>query len=347
MRIDKTMKISVIISTFVLVIPCLLACNKAETEGPQDRIAFSVAVGPASTKAGTSTYSGAAFGSYAWKTSDTWEATSTESRLANPYMANAQTTENASKWYPENFRWPSATANLHFACYAPYKAKSPMTYDVTNGICFTDYTIDYSAAAEDLLYSDLSKNNTSGTSAIVFHHALCQIVVKLKTDEIPSGLTSVVNSAEVTLKSLSVSGIKSKGSFTQNASTKWSSQSDTSSYSIFSGTKLLSTTPDESCAAFYVIPQAFESGVQAINLNYDVKLTYNGGKTATKTGISETHYFTDLSLSNSWERGKQVNYTITVSAFGDELSFSASTEDWTQTSISGNLGGGVQFKVTK
>lgn len=334
------------ISALILSAALIAACGKSSPEEEQNRIAFDTVVGVRSTKAGSSAYAGADFGTYAWKTTGTWESTADAAKLSSPYIINAETTDGGDgKWYPGSFRWPSTSAYLHFACYAPYKSSSPMTYSLANGISIDGYTIDYSAAAEDLLYSDLSKNNSDTKVAcpILFHHALCQIVVKLKTDGIPSGLTTVVSSTSVTLKSLSFSGVKNIGDFRQNSSPKWSGLSGSASHTVFSGSKNLTTTPDESCAVFYVIPQAFETNLQAINLTYDTGITYSNSTSKAKNGINETHYFSDLSLTNAWEAGKQVVYTITVSAFGDEISFSASTGDWSEQSISGNLGGPTNF----
>jgi len=334
-----------IILLFVIGVALAAACSRISPEAEQKRISFSTAVGAVSTKESSSTYDGADFGTYAWKTSGTWESTVDKDKLSSPYIINAETTNGGDgKWYPGSFRWPSTASYLHFACYAPYKATSPMTYSLADGISISGYSIDYSKAAEDLLYSDLSKNNSNTKAAcpILFHHALCQVVVKLQTDAIPSGLTSVVSSTSVTLKSLSLSKLKNTGDFKQNASGKWSGQSGSASYTVFSGSKNLTTTPDASCAAFYVIPQAFEAGLQTISLAYDVSMTYSNSTTKTKNGIAESHFFKDLSLS-AWEPGKQVIYTITVSAFGDPISFSATTENWTDQNVDGNLGGSQTF----
>jgi len=309
-----------------------------EAQHSQRRISFDAAVGALSTRGTASEYTGGDFGCYSWRTAGTWGSTADADKLKTKYIINEKTTKSSGKWYPGDFTYPT-TGYLHFACYAPYNKKSPMTFTYADGICFDDYSIT-DAPTADLLYSDFDADMryVSGSATpdcpILFHHALCEVTFDYKTDDIPSGLTSVVTSRTVTLKFFSISGMKTTGDFAQNSTPQWSSLSGSAADTIFNGTKVL-TTAKETGKTFYVLPQPFEADVQAINLKYDVSVTYSDSSVKTKS-FDETFYFKDLTLNGTWAPGKKINYTITISAFGEPVGFTSSTEDWTGTTISNN-----------
>jgi len=276
------------------------------------------------------------FGTYAWKTNGTWSATEDDKKLSTPYMVNVQTSYDStgSDWKPGSYRWPTTSSYLHFACYAPYKATTPMSYSLSDGICFSGYK----AGDEDLLYSDFVQDQSCvshPTVPVAFHHALGQVVVDVKKDDIPSALTSSVSSTVVTLDSIKITGLKNLGTFRQKASPQWSSVSGSSEVVVFGGSKDLSTSA-ANLKTFYVLPQTFEEGVQKIRLKYSVKITYKNSTSTSTVPITETHDLSSLSLAQSWAVGKSVHYTITVSAFGGNVSFGASTSDWSEQPWTGN-----------
>lgn len=322
----------------LLVAACLAAgCRKSEPDRT-GYISFTAAVAPEQTKADptSKTLTDGTLGTYAWKTTATWASTAEASKLSTPYIVNAETTYSGSAWHPGTYRWP-ASGYLHFICYGPYKVSSPITYSLDSGIGIKDYTV----GTDDLVYSSILTDRTSATgAAIELNHALGKVVVKVKTDEAPTGVSDAITSAKVTLTSLSIDSLKTKGSFTSSSSS-WSSLSGKENKSLFSGTEeLSSSTAYESISAIYVMPQEFEDSLQAMRLSYEVEITYKNGTTTSSTINDEIHYLKGLTSASGWEPGKCAAYTITVSAFTDKVSFSATTEAWDKTDIGGNLGGG-------
>jgi len=319
----------------ILLVFAALACTKNAPEGNDGQL-ISMSSGLEVKASSSKLDSTIVFGTYAWKTSGTWAATADAQKLSSPYMVNVETAYDAKAgdWKPGSYRWPTTSSYLHFACYAPYKASTPMSFSLSDGICFAGYTV----GEEDLLYSDFIQDRSSATHAqvpIAFHHALGQVVIKVKKDDVPTQLSGSVASTIVTLDTIKIVGLKNVGSFRQKASPQWSSISGNSEVVVFAGSKTLTTTADQ-VKVFYVLPQTFEAGVQKIHLKYSVKINYTNSTSTSNTPISETHDFSSLGLSQTWAVGKSVQYTITVSAFGGSVSFGGSTSDWTEQPWTGN-----------
>jgi len=305
-----------------------VGCSKYEQRMP-GLISFSAALQAPQTKGDITDVT---LGTYAWKTSAAWGATHDTLKLKTQYISNQETQYSSSAWHPGTYRWPTA-GYLHFVCYGPHKQSSPISYDLTNGVTIEDYT----ASGEDLVYSNITTDCKESTgAAITLKHALSQVVIKLKTDEVPSGVASAVKSYKVTLTSLSLDSLKNKGSFSGGT---WSSLSGKTSKSLFSGSKVLSTDFDSSIAAVNVMPQTFDDSLQSISLSYKVDITYTNNSSTTATFNNEVHYLYGLTSADGWSVGSSATYLVTISAFSDTLKFDGSVQEWGASSIVGNLGG--------
>lgn len=238
-----------------------------------------------------------------------------------------------------DYYWP--TTPLSFVAYSPAELPAGTLAGVTYtnaGWNFDDFVVPTEHTKKiDLLYSDLITGQTSNGSnggyygvPVVFKHALSSIhfnVVKAGTV-----------TEDVTLESITISGVKNKGDFD---GTKWTAAADVVTYTPYNvtGGDLVFTTPDPAAVgddddnSLLLMPQAL-SGVTMVVTYYvnGVQKTTSPIKLdeLTKTGTDD--------LIAEWEPGYRYTYILNYSALAEDLIyFAPSVTDWTDVSLTINL----------
>ena len=260
------------------------------------------------------------------------------------------TTEGVWKSSEGKYYWPN-NGYLTFVGYAPSDANGAYAVG-NNGLNITGYTVD-SDAAEDLLVSKISYNNTKLTSAnnhdteaysngaeIVFEHALSsiQFTVKTTADIVDNNYTLVV-------KKITILDAESKGDFAQvldgtshqmeaseAANDGWSPKNVPADYVAYDGTGLTLTkdaqytngvaAQTENKTDLILLPQVIGDDVK-LEVQYTLKNTSMGAADpilqTTTVDLNETTVL-------QWLRGKRYTYNLTIKL--DEITFDPEVSAW-------------------
>lgn len=219
-------------------------------------------------------------------------------------------------------------------------------HTIVNYVMPVDLTKHY-----DLMYSNRIVNQTASNMIedasqyygipVEFNHALSSIHFSLKNE----------TAAEVILTKLTLSNIKSKGTFKENLGSAnpagWSDLSEPVSVIPFQGTAIfppvaryvtdiiLSEDPIQSeDKSYYVlaIPQGLGTGEGCVQLH--VEYTVNGSVSSTTVNLSD--YYTSPASGSGvqikeWEKGNRYTYRLVYtqgSALKDIIAFAPTTTDW-------------------
>lgn len=341
-----------------LAILALVSCSKAAPEfnAPQAEdqvISFRPYAYVNQTKADDASKvafsTSAKFGTFAYRTATTFEQAGTAA-LDYIHMNNAEVKYSAPTWAPSTtYYWPK-DGYLSFVCYAPYKATSPMTYDLNSGVKFESYSIP-ADANEDLMYSDITKDKQFNTDndpqyqddaitngvPVLFHHALSKVNFLFKIND-KDDATAEVESVAIDLKSAVINNIKSSGSFAELPGKTWSSLGDAKSYTIFNGQSPIALSKTASAegltqSSFILMPQELVATAdqilgESLTVSYKATVTYASKATPVEYEVTET-----VDLKNStvpvWGVNKQITYTVILSAFSkDPILFDPAVVDW-------------------
>lgn len=316
-------KFSIYASVLVLLCACQKENVASETDG--EPIKFSSANFCMETKADPGTIDFPTtrdMGVYAWRSDNAWSTT--PALVAFISNAKAVYDDDDELWVTTpTYKWPSPQKKLHFLCYSPYSAASPVSWSNSDGLKISGYT----ASGADLCFSDFtldqSREKGVGTPAdILMHHALSKVSFALSPKDVPAGLAPFVSEVKLNIVSLSLSGIMNKGDFSASLSTggtwtgaAWSNQSGTATVVYTDGS--------------VVLPQTLAENKQKITVTYTITVTYSSDTEhpVTSGQITETH---DLKCAacGAWEINNHYIYTIKLDAFGDELTFNPASADW-------------------
>lgn len=282
-------------------------------------------------------------GAFAWKSAEAWASAAS----LTPFMTNVQAVYDNTDhvWKPTTtYKWPTS-GNLHFLCYSPYSATSPFSWDATDGLSVSSYTIPEGGSA-DLCYSDIAINQTRESddddpdpASILIRHALCKVSFNVEAADAPAGLSVV--SVAVSNVTVTLSNIKNSGSFAAaNAAggtwsgAAWSGQSGTAGY-----------TYDSSHNGFILMPQTLTntgSGDQQFTITYTATVTYINADTLAETEIeftkTETHpLFLEVECE-SWGVNQHIVYNIKINLFEGEITFTPTHTDWEDTTATMKIG---------
>ena len=233
-----------------------------------------------------------------------------------------------------DYYWP--TNPLSFVAYSPAELPATTLADVTYtnaGWNFDDFVVPTDQTQKiDLLYSDLITNQTGNGAnggyygvPVVFKHALSSIHFKVVK---AAGVT-----ADVILKSITISGVKNKGDF--NGAT-WTAAADAGVSYVTDGSSLEFDKDGKDVAnSLLLMPQAL-TGVKMV-----VEYSVNGvDKTTSElvlnnlTGSSKN----GTTTISAWAPGTRYTYILNYSALAEDLIyFAPSVTDWTDVSLTINL----------
>lgn len=175
------------LSIIALTTIALVGCSKVTPDNTvsntlaeaDQEISFQVVNYAGQTKANVE-YENGPFGTYAWYNgSQTFMSNQKISYQTNAWKADGQT-----------YYWPK-TGSVDFISYSPYNVSPWLTVDKTT----LSATVSSVASNADYLYSDKAIEQTqnlstytsiSGNQGVptLFHHALCQVCVKLKAEKL-------------------------------------------------------------------------------------------------------------------------------------------------------------------
>lgn len=361
------------------------ACTKTEIAPEAQReISFAVAnnVRARADVISGAIYNNGAFGTYAWF------------NASDEFMVNEQVDQIGGVWKTKDhtFYWPK-TGSIDFISYSPFAGTSdtPGTVPVVtkDSIKYNNLTV----ASTDIMYADkvtcssnvdnvrdsLGTGTDSGFSGVptIFRHALAKLSFKVMANftewpdpQSPGDTTKW----EITLKSFSISGFKTKGSValgwdsTKKAWNKpvtnigtttdpdtvyvWTVASDspvTADQALIPAgdSIILTTTPqDLGAASGFVLPQILTAAAQTITINAHIKTTLSNKKVINEDFV-KTIDIRDISNLKAWEMNQNIVYTIkfkpTAKVDLDDspedvtITFDPAVADWTNVSTSATI----------
>jgi hypothetical protein len=254
--------------------------------------------------------------------------------------------------------WPKA-AGIQISCYAYYPVSSNVTAAAPSSN-LGSYTVTAPAdptKQSDFMISDVEPDMTYSTSktisgstkdgevAILFHHMLSQVGVKVKLDQVVDGI-------HVTVKSIDFMNLYSKGVCTPSydPATKKTSFGWTGQNTKYTGNISLpmpatsvvlnatdfKTVADGNSAALLLIPQTIPSGTTIAHIVFTVS-----------DGTTEKDVPADITTTSDSELvlGTRLTYNVTFKLFYDSsdeggkyaITFTAQVAPWTDASQSVTL----------
>lgn len=268
------------------------------------------------------------FLSWAYYTGDAdWDYPAT----ATSWIDGAQIGLVGGVWKDDtkSYYWPKDNGKLTFFAFSDNSADPALAGGATvdcaseTGVVINNYDITQNIGT-DLLVADAAENKqanetTYGKEGVptLFKHKLSKIAFKIQYQLPDDGVT------DFTLKSITFTGIDSKGSYTQyvspSVSDRWlnTAQADqvytTESADFTTGLYDLETSATQTL----FLPQEFDGSEKVV-------VVYN----AKGTGVGKDHTLTGnlQSIFTKWEVGKRYICTITITP--DEILWDPAVEEW-------------------
>ena len=359
----------------------IIACSKVETagDGTRKQIRFSVVNHLQRNKAHTLPFSGLTyptdvpFGTFAWWTQNDWTgiAADQDNVFIDNEKVSYQLVNGRNAWTTSSVYYWTKSGKLTFASYSPWTAgTTPATdgfaaipsYNAASGWQIANYTI-VDSTNVDLMYADLAANctqdtNLDGTAVTdggdggfsgvptIFNHALCRLSFALRA---LGPKNANVDSIVVTVNDVDIQHIKYKGSFSQSANPRWSSNAvDTTGYDFAPESpltlELIPNTPENVAATdnYIILPTVrillpqtlLNSGNpvastddQLFILKYTVKIHYKKDNYPE----SDPRYWSVSEITSAvrlykddipaWKDNQSITYRITINPYTTEKVF--------------------------
>lgn len=278
------------------------------------------------------TYNGGTISVYAWKYG-----------ADDVFMNAVELTAGGAINNGDVYYWPSFA--LDFAAFTPIG--SPVNVARSSGATTLTYTFDSNTpnpANVNYMYSDFVSNQSSGTVALLFRHAMANVNVKVVK---AADTNSAGDEISVELKSAKIVGLKNQGQFVVNGSDNltsryWAYPAGSAEVVIASNVSELSTT-GESLANYYAMPQAFTDDAKFV-LNYVVTIDPTNGP-AIVTEYTKEIKLSSIALTQSdaptgatdapyagnagWGTNKKISYQISINPSDlTPITFSVAEETW-------------------
>lgn len=268
------------------------------------------------------------------------------------YYANEETPYTADTWHIAYAAYWPKQGSLTFFSYSPYSVKDKVTIGKESGVKVTDYDLTENKNV-DLMVADIAADKNANTTTYAFNgvptlfrHKLTQIgfVVKLYKDySIKDGENLKAGHKVITLKSINISNIYNKGTYTQGADATncvgtWTPDATLSSatYTFFSGNQELSTTdfaaPTDNDCQIYYLPQTFtEQSTAEIEVKYTIDTYTSEEEEKSTEEVTYTKLLKDIKEGDpgsicSWGINKKITYTITIGL--DLIYFDPAVQEW-------------------
>lgn len=233
--------------------------------------------------------------------------------------------------------WP-LEGSLDFIAYSPAsinttQASERVIIDSEDGVVAEGYTVQNTTQmTTDFCYATATVADCAShpeSVPLAFSHALSQVVFRVKAADYYNDGQKTVS---MTLKSLSLGGINSVGSF---AAGTWSDQSTEYSYPLFGApsapialTYGEGNVPDviDVCAFLY-IPQTLGANA-AITVGYSIEQTVNSSTFTFENAPVSIKLGGAGSAVTQWQPGKKYIYTLSI-GLNNLITFTVTADGWT------------------
>lgn len=206
------------------------------------------------------------------------------------------------------------------------------------GIKITNYSVKDNLN-KDILVAEIAKNktqneNVTGTGRdwtngvpTVFRHALAKVEFQVNKKE-------DYKNVKFNVKSITLNGVYTKGTFTQGSPTEnwgWSGQDTPDDLTVFTGDQEVATTatqlkPNTTTDYFIVLPQNFDNDTPTLTIVYEIITSYTG--TPVTETVTETKALNTIYTSN-WDCKK--NYILRITLGLNEIYWNPSVVAWEDT----------------
>lgn len=353
---------------------CVAACTKNEVNSEkQNPITFQTA--NYLTKVEGAVFpTEETFGTFAWTANTTGEY----------FIENKEVSYNGKEWTTATpYYWPK-NQSVDFFSYYPYNANGNVPVVAKNQLNYND--VDFTANQIDFLYADKAVGYTDNADQVddgqnayegvptLFRHAGAKVKVNviLGQNEKTEAATGTVTRWDVSLKSVILSGIYTKGSckltLSDNPTTgmvTWVKPKDANGYNVWTPEGAINDTENALYAnvqvydlaqgegvpvirEFYAMPQTLIAGQQKITLVVDIQ-TYR--KLAGETDFTPALLQNDVTVSAdllidtgdantsvfAWEMNQAITYDITLGPAGRQITFDPAVANWDYKTYATNI----------
>ena len=335
------MKKYFIIAAAALV--ALASCTKNEIDTPkQNQINFSTVSGKATKTPLSGTIyktTDPTFGVFCYALTDgkTWAANSVDGQT---YMNKIEISYNGTDkiWEPASvYYWP-LSGSLTFTGFSPYTEASKVAYaPATKALTVTDYVAAATTAAQtDLMWANTQKDLTDNQSTyisesetstlkgvnMVFHHALSQVIFKVKKAAGLEDYTVTVNS--ITFNAMST------GTLTvTDDNPVWGAATVKAAYDS-EGADVVAPNNSADFAqvgnANMMVPQTLTAENPLVENDQKFVITYSLEKSGVDLGQKAVPVALKTAAVEAWEQNKIYNYNIVIDL--NKIYFNPTMVDW-------------------
>lgn len=241
----------------------------------------------------------------------------------------------SNSWRTAAAHYWDANYKFTFFSYSPSSLKSTKVSVSTDGVAISDWDVETDAT--EILVADIAQDKTKNESygsVTVYTGVPTNFRQKLSKLSFKMGVSPDAEAGtKVTLLGIQVSDVCTRGDYTRGGYTNdsWAVREDsrktgTRVFSVFSGSKELSTETDFVPASKLIIPQSLlQSGTYHPTLIVEYQIQVGEGKVETKTAEC---YF-DINLrQESWVMGMEYTYTIHIGVGQYPIEFDGSVDAW-------------------
>lgn len=240
--------------------------------------------------------------------------------------------DNTEKYWSTTTRYYWDNYKYTFFSYSPSSLKGKVSVS-TDGVAI--YNWDVEADATEILVADIAKDKTKNESFSGYSGVPTNFRQKLSKLSFKMGISQYAElGTNVTLLGIKIVDICTRGNYSKGGYTddSWtvveaSRKKGTSVFTVFSGSKELSTKSYFNPDSKLIIPQSLlQSGSYHPTLIVEYQIQVGeGGAVETKT--AECHF--DINLrQESWVMGMEYTYTIHIGVGQYPIEFDGSVDAW-------------------
>ena len=315
-----------------LVASLLAGCTKVVPDDSfeqKSRIGFNTAM----TKAAVGYPTGSKFISTAYfiASKGSWDNASDRANADVRINEEEVSYDNTEKYWSTTTRYYWDNYKYTFFSYSPSSLKGKVSVS-TDGVAI--YNWDVETDDTEILVADIAKDKTKNESFSGYSGVPTNFRQKLSKLSFKMGISQYAESGtNVTLLGIKIvdictQGNYSKGGYTDDSWTvvEGSRKTGTSVFTVFSGSKELSTETYFNPDSKLIIPQSLlQSGSYHPTLIVEYKIQVGEGAFETKT--AECHF--DINLrQESWVMGMEYTYTIHIGVGQYPIEFDGSVDAW-------------------
>ena len=320
-----------------LIASLLAGCTKVVPDDSfeqKSRIGFNTAM----TKAAVGYPTGSKFISTAYTIASTGSWDNASDRAGATMLINEEEVsfiEAENYWSTKNEHYWVANFKYTFFSYSPSSLKDKV--DVSkDGVAISNWDVEADATTE-ILVADIAKDKTKNESFSGYSGVPTNFRQKLSKLSFNMGISLDAEAGtKVTLLGIKIVGICTRGNYSKGgySDNSWTvveasrkkGTTGTSVFTVFSGSKELSTESYFNPDSKLIIPQSLlQSGSYHPTLIVEYQIQVGEGAVETKT--AECHF--DINLrQESWVMGMEYTYTIHIGVGQYPIEFDGSVDDW-------------------